>query len=152
MLAGLCNLCDEYGHGNFDAMKQLVQDVASRCNTIVSADVLERLSEHLRYVKNRFRKEAEVHSSCLELCLSYSFGSCSNDHPHTTSELDSFYSTANAIQEAIQGLPPPHQDTLSKQLDESLARFNCIWDMFFVQSIRPAITNLLFLILNPENL
>ena len=34
MLAGLCNICDEHGHGTFDSMKQLVQEVASKSGKI----------------------------------------------------------------------------------------------------------------------
>lgn len=37
MLAGWCNICDEYGHGNVDSMKQLVQDVGSKTSTIVNS-------------------------------------------------------------------------------------------------------------------
>ena len=48
MLAGLCNICDEYGHGNFDSMKELVQEVAGKTSTIVVSDLIKQLTAHLR--------------------------------------------------------------------------------------------------------
>ena len=123
MLAGLCNICDEHGHGNFEKLKQLVDDVGRKSTEIVASNVNKELSEHLRYKKNRFKKEAEVHSSCLELCLSFAFGSCSQEHPHTTSQPNSFYCTTNGIQDAISQMEPVDQADLKKQLDECLSDF-----------------------------
>ena len=64
MLAGLCNICDEYGHGTFDSMKQLVQQVASKSSEIVASEVLKQLTLHFQYFKDKFRKEANIHFAC----------------------------------------------------------------------------------------
>ena len=126
MLAGLCNICDEHGHGNFEKLKQLVEEVGRKSTEIVASNV----NKELRYLKNRFKKEAEVHSSCLELCLSFAFGSCSKEYPHTTSQLDSFYCTINGIQDAISQMEPVDQADLEKQLAECFQISSCSWAIF----------------------
>lgn len=124
MLAGLCNICDEFGHGTFDSLKQLVQDVGSKSGTIAASDVIKQLTVHFRYFKNKFRKEPEIHSSAKELCLTYAFGSCSKDHLHTSAEIDSFYTTIDSIEKGIQDIPiAAEKADLSKKLSELLTNF-----------------------------
>ena len=122
MLAGLCNICDEFGHGTFDSLKQLVQEVASKSGTIVASDVIKQLTVHFRYFKNKFRKEPETHSSAKEPCLTYAFGSCSKDHSHTSAELDSFFATIDSIEKGVQDVPIAAEKAgLSKKLSELLS-------------------------------
>lgn len=90
---------------------------------LIASELIKQLTTHLRYLKNKFRKEAEVHTSCLELCLSSAVGRCCKGHPRTSAEIDSFYLTVRAIKKGIQDLPSANQATLSKQLDKSLTNF-----------------------------
>ena len=104
-------------------MKQLVQEV-SKSGKIGASDFIKQLTVHFRHFKNKFRKEPEIHSSAMELCLSCAFGSCSKEHSHTSAEIDSLYSTIHSIEEGIQDVPAAaEKDPLSKKLDESLAKF-----------------------------
>ena len=91
---------------------------------LVASDLIKQLTVHFRYFKNKFRKEPEIHSSAMELCLSYAFGSCCKEHLHTSAEIDSFYSTVHLLEEGIQDVPTAAEKApLSKKLDESLATF-----------------------------
>ena len=101
MLAGLRNICHEHGHATFDSTKQLVQEVASKRGKILASDLIKQLTVHFRYFKKKFGREPETHSSAMELYLSYAFGSCSVDHPHTSAKIDAFYSTIHSIEEDI---------------------------------------------------
>lgn len=120
---------------------------------LIASELIKQLTTHLRYFKNKFRKEAEAHTSCLELCLSSAVGSCSKGHPHTSAEIDSFYLTAvvRAIEEGIQDLPSANQATLSKQLDESLTNFKLYLGHLRTKH-QAVITSLMCQILSLKNL
>ena len=91
MLAGLCNLCDEYGHSNFDAMCELIQEIASlgggETTTIDHACLAKHTRNHQTFLKRKFPKLAERHCSCLELCLRHTFGTCSEEHSDSLQEM-----------------------------------------------------------------
>ena len=106
MLAGLCNLCDEYGHSNFDAMCELIQEIASlgggETTTIHHACLATQMRNHQTFLKRKFPKLAERHSSCLELCLTHAFGTCSEEHPDSLQEMTEFYVACDNLSLSIQ--------------------------------------------------
>ena len=67
MLAGLCNLCDDFGHSNFDSLLCLLDDLK---NEGVLADSHPQLvkvcRECQKFLKVKFSKQVQV--QCL-LCL-----------------------------------------------------------------------------------
>ena len=106
ILAGLCNLCDEYGHSNFDAMCELIQEIASlgggETTTIDHACLAKQMRNHQTFLKRKFPKLAERHSSCLELCLTHAFGTCSEEHPDSLQEMTEFYVACDNLSLSIQ--------------------------------------------------
>ena len=60
LLAGLCNLCEDYGYSNFDSLKAMVEEM--RSNTMVQGldDVQHKIRDLQRYIKTKFAKEVNV--------------------------------------------------------------------------------------------
>ena len=80
MLAGLCNLCDDYGHSNYDKMQTLLSNI--ECSASISLkEEKAKVTKHQQFLKMQFGKIAERHSPCLELCMAHAFGSCTEAHP-----------------------------------------------------------------------
>ena len=127
MLAGLCNLCDDFGHSNFDAMCTLAQEISNLpgCN-IDHAAVRKNLREHQTFLKRKFSKLLQPHSPCLELCMSHALGAqrSSEEHPDTVEEMSLFYSSRESLEEALEtsscGLPMKVK--LKEKLNESVNR------------------------------
>ena len=58
MLAGLCNLCDDYGHSNFDSLLELLDDL--NCEDVLDTPVsqLKQITRNYqKYLKLQFTKE-----------------------------------------------------------------------------------------------
>ena len=90
MLAGLGNLRDDYGHTNFHLMCELSHEIANlggEATNIDPASVATQLRNHQTFLKRKFPKLGERHSSCLELCLTHAFGTCSKEHPDSLHEM-----------------------------------------------------------------
>ena len=75
MLAGLCNLCDEFGYSNFEKFASFLAEVETATNVSMK-EMRTKVLQHQRYMKTQFTKQAERHSTCLELCMNNAFGSC----------------------------------------------------------------------------
>ena len=61
MLAGLCNLCDDFGHSNFDSLLALLDDL--NCQGVLNtplASLIQITREHQTYLKLKFAKEVRV--------------------------------------------------------------------------------------------
>ena len=86
MLAGLCNLCDEYGHKNFEKTLDIINqfEIASQQSL---KDVKSKTLKYQQYLKTNFSKQAARKSSCQELCMSFAFDDCNDDH-NSCSEVD----------------------------------------------------------------
>lgn len=57
MLAGLCNLCDDYGHSNYDNMQTLLNDI--ECNAAISVkEEKAKVTKHQQFLNTQFRKIA----------------------------------------------------------------------------------------------
>ena len=61
MLAGLCNLCDDFSHTNFDSLLALLADFNSKnaLNTPLSS-LVQTTREHQKYLNLKFSKEVSV--------------------------------------------------------------------------------------------
>ena len=86
MLAGLCNLCYDFGHSNFDELCELITEVSSKCTGLNATTLIKDVRKYQRFLKTTFPKLAGKHSRCLEICLSHAFDSCSEQHDATLAE------------------------------------------------------------------
>ena len=75
LLAGLCNLCDDFGHTNFDTMCELVHEIANlgggESNSFDPTSLAKQLRDYQTFLKRKYSKLVERHSTCLELCLTH---------------------------------------------------------------------------------
>jgi len=64
MLAGLCNLCDDFGHTNFEVLQQLVLQLDKE-NVLENANsAKEVIREHQKYLKLQYKKQVGNFSFC----------------------------------------------------------------------------------------
>ena len=96
MLAGLCNLCDEVGHLNYDKFSALRTDV-EKATSVPIKDVKSKLEHHQRYMKTQFSKQAERHFPCLELCMDHAFGSCAQSHDKSCPDATAIYDVFKTV-------------------------------------------------------
>ena len=60
MLAGLCNLCEDYGYANFARLKDFVQKVAADCQQLHLSGTVKEITVLQRYLKTKFSHEVLV--------------------------------------------------------------------------------------------
>jgi len=63
VLASLCNLCDEYGHSNFDTTCELIQEIASLGGGETTTDpacLTKQTRNHETFLKRKFPKLGEA--------------------------------------------------------------------------------------------
>ena len=68
MLAGLCNICDEQGHANLANLVALAEDVGQKANVNLK-HIAVAVKEYQCYLSTKCAKQADMHSSYLELCV-----------------------------------------------------------------------------------
>ena len=119
MLAGLCNICDEQGHGNFEKLVALVEDVGRKAGIDLKC-VCVAVKEYQCYLKRKLSKQAERHSTCLELCMSHAFQTeCPEPHPHHSVDAIKMYEVFNTLRGTIQSLSEDSSQVfLCEKLDE----------------------------------
>lgn len=118
MLAGLCNLCDDFGHSNFDELCELITEVSSKCSGLNASTLIKDVRKYQRFLKTTFPKLAGKHSRCLELCLSHAFDSCSQPHDSTIAELTLIYNVHGSLTQHIESLS--NEDSSKADLKERL--------------------------------
>ena len=102
MLAGLCNICDEYGHSNYDKLLSVLSEIEQKVGASLKEEKTKVLKQ--RFFKNQFSKVAEKHSSCLELCITHAFGFCRESHPNCCSDVVALAKVDKAAQDTINRL------------------------------------------------
>lgn len=90
MLAGLCDLGNDFGHLNFDKLCEPITEVSSKFTSLNASALIKDVRKYQRFLKTTFHKLEGKHSQCLELCLSHTFYSCSQ-HDATIAELTLIY-------------------------------------------------------------
>jgi len=126
MLAGLCNLCDDFGHSNFDEMCKLVHEIANlgdgESNSFDPTSLAKELRNYQPFLKTKYSKLVERHSTCLELCLNHAFGTCSEEHPDSLQEVTQFYQACDKLSTSLQNSANSiARDKLEKKLAESIS-------------------------------
>ena len=123
MLAGLCNLCNDFGHSNFDATCTLAQEISSLPGTNVDHAVRKDLRDLQTFLRRKFHKLLQRHSPRLELCMSHALVTCSEEHADTVQEIKLFYSECQVLEEALEtsscGVPVKAKS--KERLEESVS-------------------------------
>ena len=126
MLAGLCNLCDDFGHTNFDTMCELVHEIANlgggESNSFDPTSLAKQLRDYQTFLKRKYSKLVERHSTCLELCLTHAFGTCSEEHPDSLQEVTQFYQACDNLSTSLQNSSNSVTgEKLEQKLQESIS-------------------------------
>ena len=100
MLVGLCNLCDDYGHSNYDKMQSLLSDI-ERSASISLKEEKANVTKHQQFLTTQFGKIVDRHSPCLELCMAHAFRSCSEAHPNSCPDVVALVQVEKVVQEHI---------------------------------------------------
>lgn len=108
MLAGLCNLCDEYGYSNFEKFTIFLSDV-QRITTVSMADLKSKVLQHQRYMKTQFSNQVQRHSPCLELCMNNAFGTCPHPHNRFCPDATGLFDIAKQLQELLSNVASPSE-------------------------------------------
>jgi len=117
MLAGLCNVCDDFGHSNFDKFVCFLANVET-ATSVFMKEMRSKVLQHQRYMKSQFTKQAERHSPCLELCMNNAFDSCTQPHDRFCPEASSFFDVGKDLQKLLLNVPDAsEQESLKKELD-----------------------------------
>ena len=66
MLAGLCNICDDFGHSNFDELCTFIEELCSQSPGLNGSALVKDVRPYQTFVKTKFSKLSQRHSSCLE--------------------------------------------------------------------------------------
>lgn len=71
MLAGLCNLCDDFGHNNFNELCPFIEEVhvSSMSPELNVSSLIKDVRIYQKFLKTKFSKLAQKHSPCLKLCM-----------------------------------------------------------------------------------
>ena len=74
MLAGLCNLCDDFGHSNFDLLLSLLDDLKNEGVLDTSHPQLVKDSrDYQKFLKMKFGKQVHYDSLSLHSMLWFHF-------------------------------------------------------------------------------
>lgn len=115
MLAGLCNLCDEFGYANYDKFATFLNDV-ERATVTSLRDIKGKVIRHQRFMKTQFSKQAEIHSPYLELCMDHAFGECNQAHD-SCSDAVVLHEVVKSVNELLATIPSADD---RKKLSEEL--------------------------------
>ena len=104
MLAGLCNICDDFGHSNFDELCLFIEEVCSHCPGLNGSTLIKDVRNYQTFVKTKFSKLAQRHSSCLELCQTHAFASCSEEHQAVCIDITPIYNVHSSLLQSVESL------------------------------------------------
>lgn len=66
MLAGLCNLCDDFGYSNFDELCAFIEEVSASPPGLNGSALIKEVRTYQEFLKTKYTKLTQKHSPCLE--------------------------------------------------------------------------------------
>ena len=118
MLAGLCNLCDEFGYSNIEKFMSFLASV-ERATTVSVNDLKAKVLQYQRFMKTQFAHQVQRHSPCLELCMNNAFASCSQPHDRFCPDACGLYDVCKQLHTLLSNVPSASErESLTKELDE----------------------------------
>ncbi|KAK3748352.1 hypothetical protein QZH41_008194, partial [Actinostola sp. cb2023] len=93
MLAGLCNLCYDLCHKNFENLEELIIRMSSQKDVLLKA-----VQKARKFMKTEFSKALAQHSPCQAFCINYSFGCCDEPHSSLCSSVDCLYEVVESVE------------------------------------------------------
>lgn len=65
MLAGLCNLCEDYGYSIFASLKELVEKVKADCLHQELSGIANKIDDLQHFLKTKFSHKVSFGNCCL---------------------------------------------------------------------------------------
>ena len=131
MLAGLCNLCDEFGYANYDKFATFLNGL-ERATVTSLRDIKGKVIRHQQFMKCKFSKQAERHSPCLELCMDHAFGECNQSHD-SCSEAVVLHEVAKSVNVLLEAMPSADD---RKKLSEELKSLMTVHEQYVGHLLR----------------
>ena len=119
MLAGLCNLCDEFGHSKYDNFTSFLKGI-QKSSAIPVDELKAKVLKYQSFMKTKFSNQMERHSPCLELCMDHAFGSCMKTHD-SSSDGVGIYEVTSSVKDLLSNLNTGEQRKLTEELDSLLS-------------------------------
>lgn len=104
MLAGLCNICDDFGYSNFDDLYAFIEEVCSHCPGCNGSTLIKDVRRYETFLKTKFTKLAQKHSPCLELCQTHAFSPCLEDHQAVSTDISAMHNVYSSLLESLESL------------------------------------------------
>ena len=102
MFARLCNICDDYGHSNYDKLLSVMSDI-EHIEGVSLKEEKTTVLKHQQVFRNQFSKVTEKYSPSFELCITHAFGSCPESHPNCCSEVVALAKVEKVAKDTIIG-------------------------------------------------
>ena len=104
MLAGLCNICDDFGHSNFDELCTFIEEICTHCPGLNGSTLIKDVRRYETFLKTKFSKLTQKHSSCLELCQTHAFASCSEEHQAVCADISAIHKVHSSVSQSVESL------------------------------------------------
>ena len=62
MLAGLCNICDDFGYSNFDELCTFIEEICTHCPGLNGSTLIKDVRRYETFLKTKFSKLTQKHS------------------------------------------------------------------------------------------
>ncbi|GES88806.1 hypothetical protein GLOIN_2v1884984 [Rhizophagus clarus] len=105
-LGGLCSICNTYRYESFDELQKLIQ--CHILNLNLQGEILNKCNNLQRYLKKDYENELKIdlsdytqHDACINHCMLYAFGTCSQLHTKICNHCESFFHLFKQVQEHI---------------------------------------------------
>ena len=126
LLAGLCNLCDDVGHTNFNTMCELVHEIANlgggESNSFDPTSLAKQLRDYQTFLKRKYSKLVERHSTLYLLGALFNSCLCPEEHPDSLQEVTQFYQACDNLSTSLQNSSNSVTgEKLEQKLQESIS-------------------------------
>ena len=102
MFARLCNICDNYGHSNYDKLLSVMSEIEHMVGVSLKKEKTTVL-KHQQFFRNQFSKVTEKNSPSFELCITHAFGSCPESHANCCSDVVALAKLEKVAKDTIIG-------------------------------------------------
>lgn len=88
------------------------------CPGLNGSALIKDVRMYQKFLKTKFTKLIQRHLPCLELCVSYAFDSCAEEHKAMCSDVLPIYTVHSTLMEKIESLPDPSKEEQKSRLSD----------------------------------
>ena len=87
-----------------DELCTFIEDLCSHSPGLNGSALVKDVRRYQTFVKTKFSKLSQHHSSCLELCQSHAFLSCPEEHQAVCTDISPIYNVYSSVLESVDGI------------------------------------------------